>query len=102
MIEKSVRYPLSFSARDLPKGLFVEMNFSKVLANLKMAFSIAFNLLSKLGSCAVAAANIARAGFILIILDAEEIAAVVLVEEEVRVTKMLLLVMLLEPLHDYS
>ena len=92
MTEKSFRYPLSFSPHDLSKGLFIEMNFSKVLPNLKIAFSIAFNLVSKFASCPATGAElidragfieyIARAGFILIIPDAEEIAVVVIVEGE--------------------
>ena len=41
-----------------------------------MAFSIAFNLVSKFVSCHVAATDIAGAGFILTIPDAEEIAVV--------------------------
>ena len=91
LTEKSVRYLLSFSPRGLPKGLFVEMNFSNVLPNLKMAFSIAFNLVSKFACCPVAATDIAGAGFILTIPDAEEIVVVVIVEGEVKVTKILLL-----------
>ena len=51
----------------LPEGLFVEVNFPKVLPNLKMAFSIAFSLVSKFASCPVAATDIAGAGFILTI-----------------------------------
>ena len=43
-----------------------------------MGFSIAFNLVSKFASCPVAATDIAGAGFILTIPDAEEIAAVVI------------------------
>ena len=91
MTEKSVRYPLSFSPRDLTGGLFVEMNFSNVLPNLKMAFSMAFNLVSKFVSCHVAATDIAGARFILTIPDAEEIAVVMVVEGEVKVTRILLL-----------
>ena len=56
-----------------------------------MAFSIAFNLVSKFASCPVAATDIAGAGFILTIPDAEAIAVVVIVEGEVRVTRTLLL-----------
>ena len=62
LTEKSVRYPLLFSLRDLPRGLFVEMNFSNVLPNLKMKFSIAFNLVSKFASCPAAATDIAGTG----------------------------------------
>ena len=91
LTEKSVRYLLSFSPRDFPEGLFVEMNFSNVLPNLKMAFSIAFNLVSKFASCPVAATDIAGAGFILTIPDAAEMAVVVIVEGEIRVTRILLL-----------
>ena len=35
----------------LTEGLFVEINFSKLFPNLKIAFSIAFKLISKLASC---------------------------------------------------
>ena len=56
-----------------------------------MAFSTAFNLISKFSSCPVAATDRAEAGFILTIPDAEEIAVVVIVEGEVRVTIKLLL-----------
>ena len=56
-----------------------------------MTFSIAFNLVSKFASCPVATTDIAGAGFILTIPDAEEIAVVVIVEGEVRVTRILLL-----------
>ena len=59
-----------------------------------MAFSIAFNLVSKFASCPVAAADIAGAGFILTLRDAEEIATIVIVEGEVRVARMLLLAVL--------
>ena len=65
------------------------MNFSNVLPNLKISFSIGFNLVSKLTSCPVAGTHVAGAGFILIIPDAEEITIVVIVEGEVRVTKTL-------------
>ena len=67
------------------------MKFSNALPNLKMAFSIAFNLVSKFASCLSAATDIPGAGFILTIPDAEDIAVVVLVEGEVTVTKILLL-----------
>ena len=56
-----------------------------------MAFSIAFNLVSKLASCPVAAADIAGAGFVLTIPDAEEIVVAVIAEEEVRVRSVFLL-----------
>ena len=59
-----------------------------------MAFSIAFNLVSKFASCPVAAADIAGAEFILTLRDAEEIATIVIVEGEVRVARMLLLAVL--------
>ena len=102
LIKKSVRYSLSFSPRHLPGRLFVEMNFSNVLPNLKMAFSIAFNLVSKFASCPVAATNIVGAWFMLTIPDAEEVAVVVIVEGgEVRVTKIFLLAVE-ESLPDYS
>ena len=55
-----------------------------------MTFSIAFNLVPKFSSCPVAAADIAGAGFLLTIPDAEAIAVVVIVEGEVRVTIILL------------
>ena len=45
-----------------------------------MAFSIAFNQVLKLASCSVAATDIAGAGFILTIPDAEEIAVIVIDE----------------------
>ena len=51
-----------------------------------MSFSVAFNLVSKFASCPLAATDIAGAGFILTIPDAEEIVVVVLVEWEVRMT----------------
>ena len=57
-----------------------------------MAFSIAFNLVSKFASCPLAATDIVGAGYILTIPDAEAIAVVVIVDEgEVRVTRTLLL-----------
>ena len=59
LTEKSQRYPLSF--------LFVEVNFSSILLNLKMAFSVAFNLISKFVSCPVAQTDIAGVGFIITI-----------------------------------
>ena len=92
MTEKSVRYLLSFSPGDLPGGLFVKMNFSNVLPNLKMAFSIAFNLVSKFASCPVAATDIAGERFIVALSDAEEIAVVVIVEGRVREILMLAVV----------
>ena len=67
------------------------MNISNVLPNLKMAFSIAFNLVSKYASCPVATTGVAGPGFILTIPDAEDTAAIVIVEGEVRVTRILLL-----------
>ena len=67
------------------------MNFSKLLSNLKMAFAVAFNLVSKLASCLVAATVIVGAEFIFNIPDTEEIVVEVIVEEEVRVTRVLLL-----------
>ena len=97
MTEKSVRYPLSFFPLDLPEVLVVEMNFPKVLPSLKIAFSIAFNLVLKSASYPVVATDIAGAGFMLTITDAEEIAVVVIVKEELRVTRVLLL---LESLPD--
>ena len=48
-------------------------------------------VVSKLASCPVAATDIGGAGFILTILDAEEINVVVIVEKDVRVTRVLLL-----------
>ena len=71
LTEKSVRYLLSFSPHDLPKGLFLEIGFSNILPSLKMAFFIVFNLVSKFASWPVAATDIAGAGFILTIPDAE-------------------------------
>ena len=59
-----------------------------------MAFSITFNLVSKFASCPVAAADIAGAGFIITLRDAEEIATIVIVEGEVRVARILLLAVL--------
>ena len=82
---------IDWEACDLPEGLFLEMNFSKLLSNLKMAFAVAFNLVSKLASCLVAATVIVGAEFIFNIPDTEEIVVVVIVEEEVRVTRVLLL-----------
>ena len=79
LIEKSVKYPPSFSPRDLPEWLFVEMNFSNVLPNLKMTFSIAFNLVWKFASCPVTARDMAGAQFTF--TTPEEIAVVVIVEE---------------------
>ena len=54
-----------------------------------MVLSIAFSLVSKLRSCAVAATALVLRPFILTTLDAEEIAVVVIAEEEVRVTRVL-------------
>ena len=56
-----------------------------------MEFSIAFNLVSKFASCHVAATDMAGAGFILTRSDTQEIAVVMLVEGKVRVTRILLL-----------
>ena len=61
-----------------------------------MVFSIAFNLVSKLRSCPVAATDIARAGFLCTIPDAKEITVVVILEEEVRVARVLPLTVLIE------
>ena len=76
------------------------MNFSNVpprplLPNLKTTFSIEFNLALKFASCPVAATDIAGTGFILTIPDAEEIAVLVVVEGEVRVARVLLLVVVI-------
>ena len=76
---KSARYPLSFSPCGLPDRLFDEMNFCKVLSNLKIAFLKVFNLFSKFASCYVTATHIPGAGSILILPDAEEIAVVVII-----------------------
>ena len=54
-----------------------------------MKFSIAFNIVSKFASCPVAATDIAGTGFILTIPDADEMAVVV--EGDARVTRILLL-----------
>ena len=67
-----MRYPLSFSPRDLPKGLLVEINFSKIVPNLKIAFSIALNLVLKVASCHLATIDITGTGFVLTIPYAEE------------------------------
>ena len=56
-----------------------------------MAFSIACYLVSKFASCPLAATDIVGARFIFTIPDAEAIAVVVIVVGEVRVTKTLLL-----------
>ena len=56
-----------------------------------MAFSIASNLVTKFASCPVAAIDIAGAGFKLIIIEAEEIAVVVIVEREVKVTRIVVI-----------
>ena len=61
------------------------MNFSKLFPKLKIAFSLAFKLVSKFASCPVAAADIAGVGFTLTTTNAEEIPVVVIVEGEVRV-----------------
>ena len=91
LTEKSVRYPISFSPRDLPEGLLIKMNFSKLVPNLKIAISIEFKLVSKFPSYPVASTYTAGAGFILNILDVEEIAVIAIVEGEVKVTRVLLL-----------
>ena len=72
------------------------MNFSNILPNLKMTFSIVFNLVSKFVSCPVAAKEIAGAGFIFTTHDSEETAVVVIVEGDVRVTRALLLAVVME------
>ena len=56
-----------------------------------MAFSIAFSQVLKFASCTASATDIAGAGFILTILHAKEIAVVVIVEVEIKVTRILLL-----------
>ena len=53
--------------------------------------SISFNLVSKFASCPVAPTDITGVGFILTVPDGEEVAVVVIVEGEVRVTRLLLL-----------
>ena len=58
------------------------MNFPNVLPNLIIAFSVVFNLVSKLASSPVAATHIAGAEFILTIPDGEEITIVVIVERD--------------------
>ena len=75
----------------LPDRFLDEMNFCKVLSNLKIDFLIVFNLVSKFASCYVAATHIPGAGFMLTLPDAEEIAVVVIIEREVKVTRVLLL-----------
>ena len=67
------------------------MNFSKVLYYLKLAFSISFNIVSKFASCPVASKDIAGAGSILTIAEAEGISVVVIVVAKVRVARLLLL-----------
>ena len=55
-----------------------------------MVLSITFNLVSKLRSCPVAATtDIVLRRFILTIPDVEEIAVAVIAEEELRVTRVL-------------
>ena len=54
-----------------------------------MVLSITFSLVSKLRSCPVAATDIVLRRFILTIPDVEEIAVAVIAEEEVRVTSVL-------------
>ena len=63
------------------------MNFSKVFPNLKMTFSITFRLVLKLRSYLVATTYLAGTGFLLNMPYVEEIPTVVIVEEEVRVTR---------------
>ena len=82
--------------------LLFEMNFSNVLPNLKIVFSMAFNIVSKFASGPVAVTDIAGAGFILTTPDAEERAAQMIVEEEVRVTRILLLAVIIGTLPDCS
>ena len=79
LIEKHCLINQSVSPRDLPEGLFAKMNFSKVLSNLKILFSIALNLVSRFSP--LAATDIGGSGFILAIPDVEEITVVVIVEE---------------------
>ena len=55
-------------------------------------FSIAFNLVSKLRSYPIAAIDTAGAEFILTVPDAGEIAFAVIVEDEVRLARVLTLV----------
>lgn len=72
------------------------MSFSTLLLNLKMTFFIAFILVSKLRSCPVAAIDLAGAGIKLIIPDAKEIAVVVIIfQEEIAVTRLLLLAVII-------
>lgn len=54
-----------------------------------MVLSITFSLVSKLRFCPVAATDIVQRQFILTIPDVEEIAVAVIAEEEVRVTRVL-------------
>ena len=89
--EKSVWYPLRFSPRELPEGLFAEKNFSKVLPKLKVVTSTAFNLVLRLKSCSENVTDTPEAGFILSIPEAEDVAVVVIVKKEVRVRRVLLL-----------
>ena len=63
-----------------------------------MKFSIAFNLVSKFVSCPVAATDIAGTGFILTIPDADEMAVVV--EGDARVTRILLLAVVIGVVDD--
>ena len=60
-----------------------------------MPFSIAFNLVSKFPSWPVAAIDIAGAGFLLTVSDAEEISVLVIVQGEVKVTRISLLVVVI-------
>ena len=64
------------------------MNFPEVTHNLKITFFIVFSLVSKLVSTA-AATDLAGAGFVLTVHNGEEIAVAVIVEEEVRVKRVL-------------
>ena len=82
--------------------LLFEMNFSNVLPNLKIVFSIAFNRVSKFASGPVAVTDIAGAGFILTTPDVEERAVQMIIEEEVRVTRILLLAVIIGTLPDCS
>ena len=70
--------------------MLVEINFSNIVPNLKIAFPIALNLVSKFASCHLAAIDITGTGFVLIIPYAEETAVVVIVQLEVRATRALL------------
>lgn len=86
--KKLVRYRQSFYSRDFSERLFIEMNLSEVTHNLKIPFFIVFNLISKLVSTA-AATDLTGAGFILTVHNGEEIAVAVILEEGVRVKRVL-------------